>query len=188
MRIIVFLLFIMSLNVNTVRAEEKVFFMPIPSNVSVSQAVAAVTQAALNRGWSVEESNNEKLQIKLHHRLYKAILDFSFSNSEIHYSDHTTYLERTHDPNYNPNSSNTSMPERNKDEWQKRPAPERWIKYLKNDTARFISSNKKSGDINNHSSYMSIEEKLGHLKKMYEGGLITESEYKLKRTELLSKY
>jgi len=186
MRIIVFLLFIMSLNVNAVRAEEKVFFMPIPSNVSVGQAVAAVTQAALNRGWSVEESNNEKLQIKLHHRLYKAILDFSFSNSEIYYSDHTTYFYEGSGNSYDNNFS--KIEQGSKGEWKERSTPKRWIKYLKNDTARFILSNKMGGDVNNNSSNMSIEEKLGHLKKMYEDGLITESEYKLKRTELLSKY
>jgi len=184
MRIIVFLLFIMSLNVNTVRAEEEVFFMFIPSNVSVSEAVDAVTQAALNRGWSIEENNNGKLQIKLNHRRYKAILDFSFSKGTISYSDFTTRFNESSKGN----SSGNPDWDKSKDEWQKRPAPERWIKYLKEDTTRFISSNKMGGDINNHSSSKRLEEKLGHLKKMYENGLITESEYKLKKIELLSEY
>ncbi len=188
MRIVIFLLFIMSLNANTVCAEEEVFFMFIPSNVSVSEAVDAVTQAAHNREWSVEGFKNGKLQIKLEHRRYRALLDFSFSGSTISYSDFTTRFNESSRGNNRGNSGGNPDWNSSKDEWQKRPAPERWIKYLKEDTTRFLSSAKTGSDINNHSSSKSMEEKLEHLKKMYENGLITESEYKLKKTELLSEY
>jgi hypothetical protein len=176
----------MSLNVNTVGAEEKVFFMFIPSNVSVGEAVDAVTQAAINRGWLIEEGNNKNLRIRLDHRRYRAVLNFSFSDSTISYSDLTTRFNENFS---NSRGNSTGAADwSSREEWQKSTAPQRWISYLKKDTVKFIASNKRSGNINNHPSSKSIEEKLGHLKKMYENGLITESEYKLKKTELLSKY
>ena len=169
--------------VSIVSAKEEIFFMRVPSHISIAEAVDAVSQAAFRRRWSVEGGKNGILRITLNHRGYKAVLDFSFSNGEIHYSDLTTRIDRASPDNGSGRPGWSGV-----DEWVRAATPKSWIRNLKKDTSRFLVLNKANGSSADSFSHKSVEEKLVSLKKLYDEGLITESEYKLKKVDILSQY
>ena len=179
----VVIVFFLVLNVSIVSANEEVFFMKIPPHISVAEAVEAVSQAASGRKWSVEGFKNGVLRIKLNHLDYKAVLDFSFSDDEIYYLDLTTHLNER-----SPDNGSGRPGWSSREDWEKTSAPKRWIRNLQKDTGSSFEFNKASDNINRSFSHKNMEEKLGSLKKLYDKGLITESEYKLKKMEVLSNY
>ena len=173
MKILITLLFI--LNVSVAHAEENIFFSQIPAYISADQAVAAVKAAALKKRWTVYGMEDNKLRIDLDHRGYKAILKFSFSARNIHYSDHTTSYNESfdEDPFGEPQGK-----------WEKTPAPARWIANLKNEVNIYFNSVPAKESLSSED----VEKKLETLKKMYDNKLITEEEYQLKKKEIMSRY
>lgn len=152
-------------------ANEDIFFLAIPSNVTNEQAITSLYSAALKREWTIKSVEDDKLQIKLDHRGYKALLDFSITDNVIKYSDHTTYYNEPDD-------------EYEEGAWEDTSAPKSWIKYLLNDTNALLAVAGTRGSVRQED----IETKLENLKALFDKKLITEEEYKLKRKELISEY
>lgn len=174
MRMLITLLLI--LNISAAHSEESILFSQIPAYVTTDQAIASVKTAALKRRWSIDGEGDNELRIKLDHRGYKARLKFYFTESEIHYSDSTTYYDESMGEDAFGDEQGA---------WEASPAPARWITNLKNDMNVFLVNNvsgKKS------LSNKQIENKLKSLKNMYDNKLITEEEYQLKKKEILSRY
>ena len=173
MKILIALLFIM--NVSVAHAEDAIFFSQIPAYISADQAVAAVKSAALKKRWTVYGMEDDKLRIDLEHRGYKAILKFSFSARNIHYSDHTTFYNEGFDEDLFGEELG---------KWEKVPAPARWIANLKNEVNIYFNSVPAKESLSSED----VEKKLETLKNLYDKKLITEEEYQLKKKEIMSKY
>lgn len=173
MKILITILFF--LNVSVAHAEENIFFSQIPEYISADQAVAAVKAAALKKRWTVYGMEGDKLRIDLDHRGYKAILKFSFSARNIHYSDHTTFYNESFDED--PFGEALGK-------WEKSPAPARWIANLKNEVNIYFNSVPAKESFSSDD----VEKKLETLKNMYEKKLITEEEYQSKKKEIMSRY
>lgn len=184
MKILMFILLIF--NVGIAHANEEIFFSIIPSYAITEDAINAVSAAALKRKWTVDGIQNSKLRIKLDHRGYKAVLDFSFSDNEIFYTDLTTYLDKRA-------SDDDPFGDQVDDIYVDKPAPDRWIQNLKNDVNEHFNNSvyarsRKDTSVKESSSHESIENKLESLKLLYDKELITEEEYKTKKKELMSNY
>ena len=61
------------------------------------------------------------MQVKLDHRGFKAVLDFSITDEGIYYSDSTMHYEENEDDPFS------------EGEWVKSRVPDRWLRYLQND-------------------------------------------------------
>ena len=173
-------------NVGIAHANEEIFFSIIPSYAITEDAINAVSAAALKRKWTVNGYENSKLRIQLDHRDYKAVLDFSFSENEIYYTDLTTYLD---DRGYDEDPFGDKVD----DKYVVKPAPARWIQNLKNDVNDHFNNSvyarsRKDASVKESTSHESIESKLESLKVLYDKKLITEEEYTLKKKELMSNY
>ena len=173
MKRLIALLFI--INVSITHAEEAKFFSQIPAYISADQAVAAVKAAALKKRWTVYGMEDDKLKIGLDHRGYKAMLKFSFSARNIHYSDHTTSYNESFDEDPFGDALG---------KWEKVPAPARWIANLRNEVNIYYNSLPAKELLTSED----VEKKLATLKTMYEKKLITEEEYQLKKKEIMSRY
>lgn len=174
----IFIILLTIINISAAHASENIFFSSIPSYVTTDEAITAVTQAALKRRWTTHELENNKLRIELDHRGYKAVLNFSFSEKEIHYSDSTTYF----------NDIFVDEDEDSKGEWEASPAPGNWVKNLKNDVNGYFAISKRNRSVKESFSHENAEKKLESLKILYDKKLITEAEYTLKKEEIMSRY
>lgn len=174
MKILIILLSI--LNISAAHAKESILFSHIPSSyITTEQAIEAVTAAALKRKWSVHGLENNKTRIELNHRGYKAILEFSFSENEIRYSDFTTYFDE--------------MDDDGSGEWKKGSVPGNWLYNLRSDVNTiFITMPKRKTSVKESFSHEIVVKKLESLKTLYDKKMITESEYKLKKKEIMSAY
>jgi hypothetical protein len=182
----IFIILLTILNISAAHANEKVFFSIIPSYAITEDAVSAVSAAATQRKWTINGFKNNKLRIELEHRGYKAVLDFYFSENEIHYSDLTTY-------EYDEGIDDDPFGDDTASVWKASPAPDRWIQNLKNDVnIHFNNSvyarNRRDASRKESFSHENIENKLESLKTLYDKKLITETEYKLKKKEIMSNY
>ena len=167
MKILIILLTI--LNISAVYANENILFMTIPSNATVDDAIGSINAAAIKRGWTVHEIEDNKIRIELDHHRYKAVLEFYFSEDEIHYSDFTT----------RENPAGVVETE---------PAPTSWINNLKHDVSIFLALNRKCEPVKELFSHEYMVEKLESLKALYDKKLITETQYRLKQEEIMSRY
>lgn len=179
MKILLALFF--ALNISVVHAKENIFFKKIPPYITTSDAIIAVSKAAISRKWTVYEFENKRLRIELNHRGYKAKLEFFFSDNEIYYSDLTTYYSYNDD-------EDEFLDSFAEDTWIAEPAPENWIRNLQNDTGTYFLYRKTNTESKEKLTYENIALKLKGLKSLYNDKLITESEYKLKKKELMSRY
>lgn len=171
MKIIIILLFIF--NICVASAAEKIFFTKLPSSNTTADAIAAISKAAVKRKWAVHNYENSILRVELNHRGYKAILDFTFSEGEILYSDSTTYFNNGSDDFF-------------EEGWVAKPVPKNWLLNLKSDVNAFFVEN--SMNIKEQTSQENVGKKLETLKTLYDKKLITETEYELKKKEILSQY
>ena len=160
-------------SVGVAYAGEKILFLKTPPGISTSQASEAVQKAALRRKWKVSTIEDNKLQVKLNHHDYEALLIFSFSDKEIRYEDLTTFYE---------------MDDSEQENGESVPAPDRWVNNLKRDAGVFLREYQLYAVPKEKFSHEDIKLKLESLKKMYEQKLITESEYAQKKKEVLSRY
>lgn len=174
MKRLIVLLFILNINAAYANENEAIYFMGIPSYITATQAVTAVSKAALNRKWTVSNFENNILRIELNHRSYKAVLKFSFSDNVIRYSDSTTY---TYDDD-----------DGSEEEWIPKPAPSNWIRNLKKDVNMHFARNTSIIYIREKLSDEDMTKKLESLKKLYNKKLITKKEYELKKKEIMSRY
>jgi len=62
---------------------ESIYFMTIPSNATTDDAINSIRAAAIKRGWTFHEIENDKVQVELKSNRYKAELEFSFSDNKI---------------------------------------------------------------------------------------------------------
>lgn len=176
-----FLIVLFALLTGVTSASEENYLMPIPEDVTVSDAMLITSKAAVRRKWSVSESGENQLQLKLKHRDYTAVLDLSFSKGKISYSDSTTYLDRwaasraVHDgaPPVEP------VP---------KPVPAKWLANLKKDIRKGLADAPRSSSASGRSSEDDVVTKLEKLKKLRDKKLITEAEYEAKKAEILSEY
>ncbi len=175
MKLLIIFLFI--INVNVAYAGENIYFKKIPSYITIDNAVIAVSKAALRRKWTVYDFENKILRIELDHRGYKAALNFSFSDGDIYYVDLTT--------TYDDNEFGSFLGEEG---WIAEPTPKPWIRNLKDDVEIFFLENKVATNFKEKNSYENVAAKLRNLKKLLDDKLITESEYKLKKNEIMSAY
>lgn len=173
----IFIILLTIINISAAHASENIFFSSIPSYVTTDEAITAVTQAALKRRWTTHEFENNELRIELEHRGYKAVLKFSFSEKEIHYSDSTTYF----------NDIFVDEDEDSEGVWEASPAPGNWVKNLKNDVNSYFAISKRNRSVKEFSHEDAVK-KLENLKVLYDKELITEAEYKLKKKEIMSGY
>lgn len=175
------------LSISATHANGEIHFSGIPANITTVEAITAVGYAAQKRKWTVSNLDNGKLRVNLNHNDYKAVLDFSFSERDIYYSDFTTYIDQ------DVNEDEDSL-----EAWEAKAVPRNWLANLKRDVDGFflilknIKHNRGSHSLkNNHKetlSYENVEIKLDGLKKLYDKRLIAESEYKLKKKEIMSRY
>lgn len=177
----IFIILLTILNISSAHANEKVFFSIIPSYALTEDAISAVSAAAIKRKWTVNGFKNNKLRIQLEHRGYKAVLDFYFSENEIHYSDLTTY-------EYDEDIDDDSFGDDAASVWKASPAPDRWIQNLKNDTNSYFMISRRDRSVQKSFSHENVEQKLEHLKTLYDKKLITETEYEFKKKEVMSTY
>jgi len=169
---------------------EDIPFTSIPSSITDSEAIKVLHTAALKRKWTVSDIGTHSLKAELIHRGYHSVLYFTFLDTEIRYSDATTFtssttglltvLSTTEDlDKYISNSH---------EETRNCSVPRTWINNLKNDVnigfRAILLETKK--DISTSSDL--IAEKLISLKKLKNQNLITELEYQKKREEILSEY
>lgn len=173
MKIIIILLFI--LNVCVASAAENIYFAKIPPNINTADAISAVSKAALKRKWTVHNFENNILRVELNHRDYKALLNFTFPDGDIMYSDSTTYFNNGKDDFY-------------EEGWVVRPVPKNWLFNLQSDVAAFFAVSQNSINIKKELSQENVGEKLEELKVLYDKKLITEADYELKKKEILSRY
>jgi len=174
----IFIILLTILNISAAHANEDLFFSSIPSSLTTDDAVAAVNQAALNRRWTTHGLENDKLRIELDHRGYKAVLIFSFSEKEIHYSDYTTYF----------NDIFVDEDEDSEGEWEASSAPENWIRNLQNDANSYFITSGRNRSVKESSLHDNTVNKLESLKRLYDKKLITETEYNVKKKEIMSSY
>ncbi len=169
----IFITLLVVLNISVVQAGEDIFFTKIPANITISQAVDAVQNAAERRKWTASRLENNKLQAKLNHHDYEAVLIFSFTADEIRYTDLTIFYEMDDDEQEN---------------GEKTPAPARWVRNLKKDTNYYFRQYPVRNISQEKMSPEDLENKLAGLKKMYNKQLITEVEYNQKKKEIMSRY
>ena len=167
MKILIILLTI--LNINAAYANESIYFLTIPSNATVDDAIGSINAAAIKRSWTVHEIDGNKIRIELDHNRYKAVLEFYFLGDKIHYSDFTT----------RENPAGVVETE---------PAPTSWINNLKHDTSSFLALNRRCEPVKELFSHEDMVEKLESLKVLYDKKLITETQYRLKQEEIMSRY
>ena len=179
----VFIILIALLNISAAHADKKIFFANIPSNATTYDAIDAVISAGLKKRWKAEELDNERVQLKLDHRGYKAELNFTFTDSQIFYVDSTMYL------------NDTFLDEDSNEEgvWEKDTAPRNWIKYLKNHVNSYFQLNVRSKPSQRRRQPVAeqpedAETKLRKLKQLYDKDLITDEEYTLKKDMILSDF
>lgn len=151
-------------------AKESTYFMLIPSTVTINDAVSSVKAAAIKREWAVHAIENNKLRIELNHRGYRGVLEFSFTENEIHYSDLTTYYNRS------------------KSEWELSPAPDSWIQNLRNDVTGYLQLNRRDLSVKESLTREDLTTKLETLKSLYDKKLITEAQYRSKQEEIMLRY
>lgn len=173
MRLFITILFVLSVNVAF--ASESIPFMKIPPGVTTAQAVTAISNAAALRRWTAEGLENNQVRIKLNHRGYKAVLDFSFTEHEIYYSDSTTTYQK-------------EDIDSDDGKWVKSPAPQNWVLNLKRDVSKYFSMIKINNSSKKAPASETIESKLEKLKDLYDKKLINESEYEAKKKEIMSSY
>ena len=148
----VFTIILFALSVNVASAKESVFFMKIPTYITTTEAITALTKAAVKRKWTVDELKKNKLHINLNHHNYKAVLDFSFTEHEIYYSDLTTYFH-------------SDEIDDNEEKWTGSAAPKNWALNLKSDVNSYFSLIKMNNKIKGTYSHENIKIKLENLKK-----------------------
>ena len=168
------LVLLLTLYVSMAHAGDDNYFTDLPSKITKTEAIAAMKKAATQRKWSSSILNNNKLQIKLNHRNYKAWLIFSFSDDKIFYQDLTTYdgIDEFEDL----------------EEGSPVPVPSHWLKNIKKDTIYYFN---QYGSYSARAAKVSpedVEKKLEGLKTMYDKQLITEVEYQQKKKDILSQY
>ncbi|MBN2069481.1 MAG: hypothetical protein JW739_07575 [Opitutales bacterium] len=95
---------------------EDTFYISIPEEMPANGAFRAVTQALINRGWTVEEKTDAKIVATLAHREYNAKLTFTLEDNQI-----VIVSDSTKD----------GMPD----------VPIRWIRYLEKDIQKFLYVN-----------------------------------------------
>lgn len=166
--------------VTTPEEETDVLFASIPGGITKEQAIKAVYTSAIRREWKVSDTADNELELKLNHRNYKALLDFTFSENEIRYSDSTTY--------YVSDQGRSYLESEDASGWKKRSAPENWIVYLQRDVDKVFRRLLLDNEKYSIPSSDPIADKLISLKKLFDQDLITEEEYQKKREEILSGY
>jgi len=183
-RFCIILITLISISFSAAKASENVLFMKIPEGISLNEANIAVNHVAAHRKWVVSELEGNKLRIKLNHKNYRAMLDFSFSTDEITYSDLSSYL-------------NSGVYDDSESIWETKAAPRKWVNNLKKDVRSILIIIKKikskSDDpaFNNAKEKLTYEEttaKLVNLKKLYDKKLLTKAEYGYKKKEIMSRY
>ncbi len=148
--------------------------MKVPEGITALQANQAIKKAAIRRKWTASVLENNEVQVKLNHHGYHAQLIFSISNGEVHYKDLTTTEDDDEFSNIEAGGYT--------------PVPRNWLNNIKRDATSFMSSMERSTKNKTKISTENLEAKLESLKKMYDRQLITESEYKKKKQEILSRY
>jgi len=166
----IFMLLILALSTSIVFAGDKIHFMDVPEGITPIQATQALKEAAIRRKWTAFALDNNEVQVKLDHHGYNAKLIFSISNDEIYYKDLTTSED---DDDFSDSEAGDLTP-----------VPSHWLRNIKKDATAFMNRMERKANV----SAESIEEMLDGLKKMYDKQLITESEYKQKKQEILSRY
>jgi len=170
----IFLVLILVLSSSIAFAADKIYLMKMPEGITAIQANQALKKAAIRRKWTASVSDNNQVQVKLDHHGYNAKLIFSISNGEVYYKDLTTTEEADEFSDVEAGGFT--------------PVPSHWLNNIKNDATVFMNRMDRRGANQANFSAENIEAKLESLKKMYDKQLITESEYKQKKQELLSKY
>lgn len=153
-------------------AGNKTLLPRIPASLTDAQIAEVVADAFRGRRWEVARSSPKLVEGRIEHKSYVCNVVMSWPENSLNYQDDCTKMKRAGGPGATKKRVEAD-------------APDAWLNFLRQDIRAALSSRALSVMPPSSSGRGDVVNRLEKLEELLRKGLISDSEFKQKRTEIL---